>query len=238
MKKIILIVCSVFLTGGLFAQQPISDPNVEVREAKNFHVISVSSAFDVFISQGSEEKVAVSAAEAKDLAHIIVTVKNGVLEIGWDRKIKWGRANKKLKAYISFKNIDKLEASGACDVNINGTLKADKDFRIELSGATNLSGKIEVGDKLIVDLSGASDAKLSGKADKMVIDANGASSFKGFEFVVDYCNATASGASDIKITVNKELSAHASGASDVGYKGTGKTIDVRTSGASSVGKSG
>lgn len=237
MKKIIVIVFGLLLSASLLAQQPISDPNVQVREAKDFHAINLSSAFDVLLTQGNEEKVAVSAGDEKDLAYITVQVRNGVLEVGWDRKRKWGRGNKKLKAYISFKKIDKLMVSGACDVDITGTLTADQDLRIDLSGASDLSGRIEVKEKLVIDLSGASDAKLNGTAKEMVIDVNGASSFKGFDFAVDYCNATASGASDIKITVNKEISAHASGASDVGYRGEGKTRDIRTSGASSVSRS-
>ncbi|HET6994960.1 MAG TPA: head GIN domain-containing protein [Chitinophagaceae bacterium] len=236
MKKIIGIVAAVLLACGLRAQQTMSDPNVQVREAKNFHAIHVGSAFDIYLSQGNEEKVAVSAASEKDLANITVEVKNGVLYVGWDKKGKWGRGNKKLKAWISFKMIDELNASGACDVDIAGTIKT-KDLNIELSGATDLSGKIEVSNILTMRLSGASDAKLSGVAPKLNIEANGASSFKGFDFAVDYCNAEASGASDIKITVNKELTANASGASDVNYKGGGVIRDIKTSGASSVSRS-
>ncbi len=237
MKKEIVIAISVFLVAGLRAQKPISDPNVQVREAKNFHAIHISSAFNVLLTQGNEEKVAVSAAEEKDLAYITVEVKNGILEVGWDRKGIWSRGNKKLKAYISFKNIDELFARWACDLDITGTLIAEKNLKIDLSGASDLSGNIEVKEKLTIELSGASDAKLNGKAKEMDIDAGGASSFKGYGFAVDYCNAKASGASDIKITVNKELSANASGASDVGYKGEAKTRDVRTSGSSSVSRS-
>ncbi len=236
MKRIISLCMGLVSCFAVMAQQPISDPNVQVREAKNFHAIHLSSAFDVFLSQGSEEKVAVSAADTKDLEYIKVEVKNGVLEIGWEKKGKWGKGKKKLKAWISFKNIDDLDISGACDVDIQGTLKAD-DLKIDLSGASDLSGTIEVIKRLTMDLSGASDAKFSGKATELKIDASGASSFKGFDFMVDYCTAEASGASDIKITVNKELSAHASGASDVDYKGSGVIRDIKTSGASSVSRS-
>ena len=62
------------------------------------------------------------------------------------------------------------------------------------------------------------------------------SGFKGYDMVVDYCDAKASGASDIKITVNQELSAEASGASDVNYKGSGLIRDVNTSGSSSISR--
>ena len=77
---------------------------------------------------------------------------------------------------------------------------------------------------------------LSGTMGQLDIEASGASGFKGYDMEVDYCDAKASGASDIKITVNKELSAEASGASDVNYKGSGLIRDVKTSGSSSISK--
>ena len=236
MKKIASILYCLVFSVALWAQQPISDPNAQVREAKNFHAIHLGDAFDVYLTQGDEEKVVVSARDQKDVADIIVEVKNEVLRISYDRK-KWYKGNKKLKAYISFKKIDELVVSGACDVDIAGTLSAPDDLKIELSGASDLTGKIEVGHGLSFELNGASDAKISGKATNLVIDASGASSFKGFQFAVDNCSAKASGASGIQITVNKELSAKASGASSIDYKGAGVMRDIKTSGASGVSRS-
>ena len=235
MKKLFVMVSAVLGSVALCAQSPISDPNVEVREAKNFHAISLSSAFDVYLTQGNEEKVAVSASEKKYLEFIKVEVNNGILEIGWDQKGKWNRGNKKLKAYISFKNMDKLKASGACDISIVGVLKAN-DLLVDLSGASDLKGKMDA-KKLSFDMSGASDAKITGTTLNLDVDASGASSFKGFDLATDYCNVRASGASDIKITVNKELSATASGDSDIDYKGSGIIRDIKTSGASSISRS-
>lgn len=235
MKKLSVIVWALLLSAGIYAQPTVSDPHVQVREAKNFHAISLSSAFDVFLTQSNEEKVAVSAGEAKYLEFITVEVKSGVLEIGWNAKGKWHKGNKKLKAYISFKNIDKLKASGACDVSIVGVLKAD-DLLVDLSGASDLKGKLEA-KKLTFDMSGASDARINGTTTRLDVDASGACSFKGFDLATDYCNVKASGASDIKITVNKELSATASGASDIDYKGAGIIRDIKTSGASSISRS-
>jgi len=54
--------------------------------------------------------------------------------------------------------------------------------------------------------------------------------------VTETCDAKASGASDIKVTVNIELSAQASGASDVKYKGNGTIRDIKSSGSSSVSR--
>ncbi len=234
MKKLSLLLMNLVMTAGLYAQQ-VNDPNAEVREAKNFHSIHLSSAFDVYITQSNEEAVAVSAAETKYRENIKVEVKDGILYVGYDTKgLKWIRGNKKLKAYISFKQIDKLDISGACDVFINGILNAD-GLTINQSGASDLKGKIEV-KKLTVDLSGASDITMSGNAPRLDVEASGASNFRGYDLVTDVCNVSASGASDIKITVNKELSAHASGASDVRYKGNGRITDIKSSGSSSISK--
>ena len=68
------------------------------------------------------------------------------------------------------------------------------------------------------------------------IDASGGSDFKGYDFAADICNIEASGGSDVHITVNKELSANASGGSDVYYKGTGLIRDIKTSGGGSIKK--
>ncbi len=234
MKKLQLIVWGVLFAAGINAQQ-INDPNAEIRTAKNFHAINLSSAFDVFITQANEEAVAVSAADAKDRERIKVEVKNGVLFIDFESKgMKWGSGNKKLKAYISFKQIDALNVSGACDVFISGTLKAP-ELSLHQSGASDVKGRIEVG-KLKVDLSGASDVTITGTATHLSIEASGASDFKGFDLITEICNAQASGASDIKITVNKELSAQATGASDVKYKGNGVIRELKSSGSSSVRK--
>jgi hypothetical protein len=214
--------------------QQVYDPNAVVREARDFHGIILSGAFDVYLTQGNSEAVAVSASEEKYRDRITAEVKAGILHIGYDSKgLNWG-GNKKLKAYISFKNINRLKVSGACDVYISGTLKADH-LDIHQSGASDLKGKLEV-NKLTVDLSGASDMTVSGTAPQLSVEASGASNFKGYDLVTDVCNARVSGASDIKITVNKELSANASGASDIRYRGSGLIREIKSSGASSVSK--
>lgn len=234
MKKLSILLSALFFCMIVTAQQ-VNDPNAEVREAKGYHGINVSNAFDVYLTQSNEEAVAVSASEVKHRDKITVEVKDGILYIGYNEgKMSWGGGNKKLKAYISFKQIDKLHISGACDVYVTGTIKAES-LDIHQSGASDLKGKLDVG-KLTVDLSGASDMQVTGTATQISVEASGASDFKGYDLVSDICDAHASGASDIKITVNKELSAHASGASDVRYKGNGVIRDIKSSGSSSVSK--
>ena len=234
MKKVIVLMLMFCGMGSLYAQQ-VNDPNAEIRQVSSFHGIRVSNAFDVYLDQSNTEAVAVSASETEYRDRIKVEVKNGILEVYYDNKGKWPKGNKKLKAYISFKQIDLLSISGACDVVISGTLTGN-DLNINLSGASDLKGKLVV-KNLRANMSGASDLNVTGSATSIEVDASGASSFRGFEFVTDYCDAKASGASDIRITVNKEVKAQASGASDVDIKGEGVVKEQKSSGASSINKS-
>ena len=104
-----------------------------------------------------------------------------------------------------------------------------------MSGASDFEGVVQA-NSLVIDLGGASDMTIKGSATNLKIEASGASDFKGNDFQTDNCSARASGASDIHVTVNKELSAHASGASGVYYKGNGVIRDIKTNGASNVSK--
>lgn len=233
MKRIVLLT-GFLLTVAFAMSQKINDPNAEVREAKNFHGISVSNAFNVYLDQSNTEAVAVSASEIKYRDQITVEVKDGILHIGLKNETWRFKGNKRFTAYISFKAINKLIVRGACDVYMaEGAIKAD-ELKIDLSGASDIRKiKLDV-KKLDVELSGASDADVSGTALQVVVRSSGASAFKGIDLVTEICDAHASGASDIRITVNKELSAHATGASDVRYKGDGVIRDIKTSGASNI----
>ena len=236
MKKILLsFLATAALSSADFAQKTINDPNAEKRNVSGYHAIEVSGGIDLYLSQG-DESVAVSASENKFRDRIKTEVKNGVLKIWYESNsninIEWG--NRKLKAYVSFKNLDNLNASGGSDVFVDGILKVNT-LSMDLSGGSDFDGKVDV-NGLKVDASGGSDVKISGTVKKLDIDASGGSDFKGYELAADVCNLQASGGSDVYITINKELRAEASGGSDVYYKGNGSVREMKSSGSSSIKK--
>jgi hypothetical protein len=239
MKKLIYSLAALLLAATVFAQkQVISDPNAQQRNVSGFHSIKISHAIDLYLSQGNEEGVAVSAKTEEYRDKIKTAVENGVLRIWYDDDNKFWKntGNKKLRAYVSIKTLRSLNASGACDVVASGTIKCDK-LQIRFSGASDFRGDVQA-NELSVDISGASDVTISGSAASLQVDASGASDFKGYSLQAENCSASASGASDIQITVNKELNAVASGASSVHYHGSADIKNNKTSGASSISKKG
>ena len=232
MKKLFFIIMALLTYSVSNAQKTIvNDANAEVRSLnESFHSIKISGGIDLYLSQYETESIAVSASADKYKNDIKTVVENGVLRIYFDGNNWNGSGNKKLKVYVSFKNLDRLQASGACDVQVAGNINVP-DLSLSMSGASEFKGAVSV-NKLSLDLSGASDAKISGTAATVNIESSGASDVKGYELITENCTVRASGASDVNITVNKEMKVSASGASDIFYKGDCVIKEIHSSGAS------
>ncbi|MFT3911010.1 MAG: head GIN domain-containing protein [Ferruginibacter sp.] len=237
MKKITVSLLFIFIATAMFAQkQFVVDANAQMRSLdKSFNEIKVSNGIDIYLSQSDKEAIAVSASDEKYITNIKTVVENNTLKIYYEGDRWWGK-NRKMTVYVSFVNLEKINASGASDITVAGTIKTTS-LKLILSGASDFKGDVAV-TSLDMDLSGASDVKISGTATDLNIESSGASDVKGYDLKTEICTAKASGASDINVTVNKELNAHASGASSIYYQGTGVIKDVHANGASSVGKRG
>jgi len=214
------------------AQTIINDKNAEVRNIIDFTGIKVSGGIDVYLSQSNGYALAVSASDEKYNVNIKTEVRNGILHISYEGNSFRLSPNRKLRAYISFKTLENLEGSDASNFIINGILNAS-NFKIKLSGASEVKGTLHF-DNLLLNMEGASIVKVNGTVKNIKINASGASDMKNYDLVVDNCIAELSGASDIKITIDKSLSAKASGASLLYYKGSPEKTEISSSGASNI----
>lgn len=238
MSKVLTFFVGCLLVLHVGAQTVIQDPNAQLRAVKGYHGIRVSNAIDVYLSQGQDEKVVVSARDQDVRNKVETSVVDGILIIRLEQPQKWwkwwGSRNQKVKAYVSYTTLDEIGASGASNVYVDGVISGDR-LSLGLSGASDFKGAVKV-NTLTIHQSGASDSHITGQVSgTATIDLSGASDVKGYDLVVEQCSARASGASDVQITVNKQLDAFCSGASGVYYKGPGMIRESHTSGASNVG---
>ena len=137
-----------------------------------------------------------------------------------------------MKAYVSVKELGRLQASGSCDVYVEGNLNTT-DLAIALSGSSDFKGAVNA-QNLRLEASGSSDFHISGKTTNLKINVAGSSDVKGYDLIADNADIEANGASDVKITINKELKARAAGSSDITYKGEPTAKQVFSSGASDI----
>jgi Putative auto-transporter adhesin, head GIN domain len=233
MMKFFSFVLLAIIAMPSFSQKIIKDPNAQVRSVSGYHGVSISGSIELFLTQGEEESVAVSAAETKWLDYIITEVKDGVLHIYWKKRnnieIGWGNNPKKIKAYVSIKQIDYLSSSGSGKVHIEGKLSADK-LKLNISGSGNLNGAVAVKD-LTAGISGSGNIQLSGTSEKSKLSVSGSGNISSYDLATDYCNVSTSGSGNIRVTVNKELSARTSGSGNIYVKGEGLIRDFSSSGS-------
>lgn len=234
MKSYILLVLLSATSFLSRAQNIVYDENAELRTVSSFNGIEVSGAVSLYLSQGPEQGIAVSASDEKYNSKIRTEVKNGILRISVDggmwNGFNW--TNRKLKAYVTVTALNYLEVAGASYVSISGAIKSD-ELKIDISGASELKGAINV-NNLKLDISGASVSRLSGTAKNALIGASGACKINSYDLVIDTCRASTSGASNVKITVTGELNADASGGSNIYYKGPGIGKALHTSAGANI----
>jgi hypothetical protein len=237
MKKLFLLMS--FLTAGLYmsAQETtFNDANAEQRTVKPFRAIKVTDGIDLYLSQGSEESVAVSASRDEYRSRIKTEVTEGVLKISYDRESlnDWTSGGKKLKAYVSFKTLDKLTASAGAEVLIQGMIK-EEVLSVYLNAGASLKGKIEAG-KLIMEAESGAHATLSGSSGTLSLNANSGSKVSAYDLSTGKADLRCTTGAKIEVTVNDELKVDASTGGNIHYKGEARMTDVNTRLGSSVKK--
>jgi len=200
------------------------------RQLNSFSGLDVGGAFKVFLTQGDKESVTVEADE--NLLDVISTeVRGNTLVIKTTEDIRDSEA---LNIYLTFKNLEEMDISGACHLTGENKMKFD-DLDLECSGASDVELKMGA-QKLSLDLSGASQIELYGSAESVDMDLSGASHIDAYDLEVNIYNVDVSGAAHAKIFVTGELSADISGAASLKYKGDAVVKSHDVSGAASMKK--
>ena len=200
------------------------------RKTESFTGIRVSTGIDVYLKQGDVETLSVEADENLH-EYIITEVRNGVLNIYTEANI---RDAERKRVYVTMKEIKSIKTTSAGDVIGETPIKTD---RLELSASSAGDIKLEVTAKEIdADLSSSGDMTLSGEADMLKADLSSAGDLNAYELKVREADVSASSAGDADINVTEKITARASSAGDINYKGDPKYIDAHSSSAGGVHK--
>ena len=235
MKKIILLLSLMSFGLYLAAQDAtFNDANAEMRSVKPFRSIKVSDGIHLFLSQGNEESVAISASRDEYRNRLKTEVENGVLKIYYDRESfsDWTSGGKKLRAYVSFKTLDKLTASAGAEVMIQGIIKEDV-LSVYLNSGAHIKGKVEAG-KLVMEIESGANAKLDGSAGVLNINANSGAKMSAYDLAAGKADLRCTTGAKIEVTVNDEMKVDASTGGNIHYKGNAKITDMNTRLGSSV----
>ncbi len=232
-KLFTLLLATVAIFQSVTLQASRSDNGRQTRQLSGFHGISVSSGIDLSLTQKNVEEVFVEA-NSDDLDKIITKVEDGILKIYIKDKswfgFNWNKEPRKV--YVSFKNLDKLDASAGSDVNSSSVLKLDK-LDLEVSSGSDVRLELDAR-QLRVNASSGSDVSLNGKAQVADFSASSGSDITAGDLETIKCSANVSSGSDISINVTEELKADASSGGGIKYSGNPKVKNIRKSSGGDV----
>ncbi len=238
MKKLILsLLVSTIACTAILAQKTINDPNVEKRTVSGFHGIEVGTGIELIIVEGSVEELAVSAATAEFRDKIVAKVENGILKIYYESKIKSVnkmKESKNLKAYVSYKSLDQLQATTGAEVKINGVLKSSS-LEMKINTGALVKGEVDINTLKVIQNTG-SKITLTGKVAKLIVDGSTGSKFKGDEMSTADCQVIVSTGALVAVNAEKELVVKANTGGNVRYKGNAIKKEIKRSTGGSVTK--
>jgi hypothetical protein len=200
------------------------------RVAGSFSGIKVSSGIDVYLRQGNDEAITVEADENLH-EYIMTDVKGGVLHVYTEANI---RDAEKERVYVTMKVINSVETSSASDVVGESSVKSEQ---LELSASSAGDITLEIYAKeILTDISSSGNITLSGETEKLKAELSSAGDLKAYNLKAKEADVSVSSAGDAEINVSERITANASSAGDIYYKGDPKYVDAHSSSAGGVHK--
>lgn len=203
----------------------------KVRKTSNkFLGIKVSTGIDLYVTQGSKNKVTVEADE--NLHDIIITeVEDGVLKVYSEKSIWKAKAR---KVHVIIKDLSLLKATSGSDVYGKGTIKTDE---ISISATSGADIRITV-DATSVETSSTSgsDISIAGTTINHASSATSGASIDAYELESQNVLVKATSGADINIYASEKLDAKASSGGDIDFKGNPKSVNKKESSGGDISK--
>jgi hypothetical protein len=203
----------VMLTAVLFAatalqaqdkdKQITGSGNVVTKEitVSSFNELSVQGVFSVLLTQGNKEEVKI---EAEDNLQDLFEVKNDGSRLSIDMKKNVNiNSKKKMKVYITFKNLKNMELKTVGDISSGQNMDFD-DLKISNKSVGSVDLKMTA-KSLNVDNKSVGNIKLNGKADNAVIKNKGVGNVQAAGFVVQNMDIENNGVGSAEVNATKEL---------------------------------
>ena len=190
----------------------------EERSVSGFEYIDFNGAGEIFIEQGSEEKLVIEA-EDNILPKITNKVENSVLTLGLDTKITDEQVipTKKMVFRLTVITLSGLNINGAATLNVKQLFAGDFEFNV--NGTGNATFEDFQAEKLTVEIDGGGNVTFKGLVPEQVVVINGAGDYNAGDLQTGDTSITFNGAGKSTVWVLDDLTIEINGAGSVDYYG-------------------
>lgn len=184
------------------------------RDVSGFDELHFSGMGKIIMDQGDDESLTIEADD--NIIDLIETeVRGGELHIKFRRGFNVIPTSS-MKFFLTVKDLDRIDLSGAGDINCESFETDDIEFNISGSGSVGLVLEAE---SLQTQVSGLGDINLKGKTDSHTVRISGSGKYDAGELESRYCEIDITGLGSATVDVSEELDISISGAGNVYYTG-------------------
>ena len=196
---------------------------------ESFDGVSLGFHGDIYITQGSSQKVEVEAQQ-NIIDNIKLEVKSGVWRVNFENNVKNA---KPVKVYITMPKLTKASVSGSGNLVSTGKFTGVGHLETSVSGSGNVDLNV---DAQSVDggISGSGEIELEGSAGSMDMGISGSGNIHAKNFEVGNISISISGSGNANVFVKESLQASISGSGDIRYRGDAAKVKARVSGSGDV----
>jgi hypothetical protein len=196
-----------------------------------FNAIDLRGMFNVVLTPGDKEELLIETdGNLHELISVEVEENTLVVKTRRDRFIK----PTKMNIHIYYIELNEISSGGASTISATACVEAQK-LLIDLSGATNIELQLNV-NELTTNASGASNILFTGNANVHEVSLSGAGKIKADKLLTNSTTINLSGAGSAYVFANDFLDAKISGVGSVYYAGDPDKKSIEKSGLGSVKK--
>ncbi len=191
----------------------------ETRNVSSFTGISLAFSGNVYVTQGSPQKVEIEAD--KSTMEIILSEVEGNTLILKTKNGHWGNLGT-IKVYITVPEINDLSISGSGDLICETPVKSD-ELELHVSGSGSLKMMKLTAREISAEITGSGDIHLAGagnEANELDATITGSGNFNSEELPVGEVQVHITGSGSANVYASKELETNITGSGSVNYKGT------------------
>ena len=201
----------------------------DTRNVSGFTGVHASTGIDVYLTQGNDFEVRVEADE--NLHEVILTEREGSMLVIKTDRVSIRNAKSK-KVHVTLPELESLKISSAGDCVGENAFKCD-DLHISISSAGDLRLEVDAR-KIDLDISSSGDADLAGSAEVFNVSLSSAGDLNAYDLIAGKVDVNVSSAGDARVHATEEISARASSAGNIYYKGDARMIHSHSSSAGNI----
>jgi hypothetical protein len=218
--------CNVNLFNRVNGNRNVTREDRTTKEA--FTKVRVSTGLDLYISQGSKNKITVEADE--NLQEIIITeVLNGELKIYAEKNIWRAKAR---KIHVTIDNLEALSATSGADVYAKEPIKVT-NLKINATSGADIKISVDA-DSVETNATSGSDIEISGITNNYFSNATSGASIDGYELKSENATVNVTSGANINVFASESINAKATSGGNIDFKGNPKKVDKKSNSGGSI----